>query len=159
MKLRWLALIVVLLLSVCTCIIIFGQEYLPPSTEITNPSEMTTYPTEPSDAPSLDQHCPQEDPYQNVDKTAFYDNYTPACCWTNAQFRSEHGLLSGDLNVPGQYVQEADDRPQIDGKYVRNTSASYADNGNTYIVVDSHGNEVLRIYEGGGYITLEEVAA
>ena len=141
MKLRWLALIVVLLLSVCTCVIIFGQEYLPPSTEITNPSEMTTYPTKPSDTPLLDQHCPQEDPYQNVDKTAFYDNYTPACCWTNAQFRSEHGLLSGDLNVPGQYAQEADDRPQIDGKYVRNTSASYADNGNTYIVVDSHGNE------------------
>jgi len=120
---------------------------------------MTTYPTEPSDAPSLDQHCPQEDPYQNVDKTAFYEEYTPACCWTNAQYRSAYGLLSGDLDVPGQYAQEADYQPMQNGKYVRNTSAYYADDGNTYIVVDGYGNEVLRIHEGGGYITLEEVAA
>ncbi|MBQ8910932.1 MAG: hypothetical protein IJY91_07830 [Oscillospiraceae bacterium] len=160
MKLRFLALILALLLSFNACAYI--QDFLPaePSAAVTEPTGTPTEPTGDTTEPPADSHqCAEEDPYKNVDKTAFYDNYTPACCWTNAQFRSDHGLLSGDLNVPGQYAQEADDRPQIDGKYVRNTSASYTDNGNTYIVVDSYGNEVLRIYEGGGYITLEEVAA
>jgi hypothetical protein len=44
-------------------------------------------------------------------------------------------------------------------KYVRNTDSYYLDDGNTYVVVDGYGNEVMRIYKGGGYITLEEVAA
>lgn len=103
--------------------------------------------------------CPDTDPYENVDKEAFYAAYTPACCLTNAQFRSEHGLLSGSVEVPGQYAQDADHRPTADGKFVRNTAAYYMDGGSTYIIVDAYGQEVMRIYKGGGYITLEEVAA
>ena len=154
-----------------------------PSTQGTEPSTApstgATEPTEPSEPPAtnppvteppiteppvteppvMEHQCPDTDPYENVNKEAFYASYTPACCRTNALYRSEHGLLSGILEVPGQYAQEAQHRPMEDGKYLRNTAATYADDGNTYIVYNSAGKEVLRIYKGGGYITLEEVAA
>lgn len=100
-----------------------------------------------------------EDPYKNVNKTQFYADYKTACCNLEATYRSKHGLLSGSLTVPGQYVTESQNRPTSNGKYVRNTAAIYLDNGNTYVVLDSNGNEAMRIHKAGGYITLEEVAA
>ena len=103
--------------------------------------------------------CPDADPYTAVNKEVFYANYTAACCLTNAKYRSQHGLLSGSLEVPGQYVTEAENRPVADGKFVRNTSAYYLDGGSTYVITDATGREVMRIYKGGAYITLEEVAA
>ena len=166
MKLRFLALILALLIGFYACAYIPNFQPTSPTIGITNPTDSTETTTKPTDKPTdtteppaKGHQCPEEDPYQVIDKTAFYENYTPACCWQNAQYRSDHGLLSGVLYVPGQYAEEAEYRPMEGDKYVRNTSASYADDGNTYIVVDSYGNEVLRIYEGGGYITLEEVAA
>ena len=45
------------------------------------------------------------------------------------------------------------------GKLVRNTSSLYSEDGNTYYIVDGYGNIVNKIYRGGGYVTLEEVAA
>ena len=45
-----------------------------------------------------------------------------------------------------------------DGKYIKNNDPYYIDE-NTYVVVDAYGREVFRIYRGGAYITLEEVAA
>jgi len=45
-----------------------------------------------------------------------------------------------------------------DGKYILNSSFNFIDE-NTYAVVDAYGKEVFRVYRGGGYITLEEVAA
>lgn len=100
-----------------------------------------------------------EDPYQNVSKSEFYASYTTACCNLDATYRSKHGLLSGDLEVPGQYAQEAANRTTSNGKFVRNTAAVYLDDGNTYLVMDANGDEVMRIHKAGGYITLEEVAA
>jgi hypothetical protein len=50
-------------------------------------------------------------------------------------------------------------QPISNGMYVRNESSFYEDDGNTYVVTDGYGYPVLRIYKGGGYITLEEVAA
>ncbi len=103
--------------------------------------------------------CPTEDPYQGMRKEEFYADYTPACCNQDAIHRSSHGFLSGSLEVPGQYVKEAEKRPMDNGKFIRNTSAVYLDNGNTYVVLDAKGKEVIKIYKAGGYITLEEVAA
>ena len=103
--------------------------------------------------------CPDEDPYVGVDKDAFYANYTPACCLTNAKFRSAHGLLSGSVKVPGQAAEIVPNQPMADGKFIRNTSACYLDGGSTYVVTDAEGKELMRIYKGGAYITLEEVAA
>lgn len=113
----------------------------------------------PFNPPTHEGQCPDEDPYENVTKDAFYANYSPACCLTNAKYRSKHGFLSGSKEVPGQFAVDAQNRPTEDGKFIRNTAAYYADGGSTYIVVDSSGREVMRIYKGGGYITLEEVAA
>ena len=103
--------------------------------------------------------CTAEDPYQGMTKEQFYANYTPACCNQDALHRSRHGFLSGLLEVPGQFAQEAEHRPQSDGAFIRNTATCYLDDGNTYVVTDSNGDEVLRIHRDGGYITLEEVAA
>ena len=100
-----------------------------------------------------------DDPYQGVSKAEFYANYKTACCNTDANYRSRHGFLSGSLEVPGQYVQETENSPQLNGKFIRNTSTNYLDNGNTYIVLGADGNEIMRIHKDGGYITLEEVAA
>ena len=99
------------------------------------------------------------DPYTSVSKEAFYSDYTPACCYQDAIYRSRHGLLSGSLDVPGQYAQEAAYQPKQGDKFIHNAGTWYEDGGNTYVIVDGCGKEVLRIYKGGGYITLEEVAA
>lgn len=109
--------------------------------------------------PEINCNHADGDPYQNVSKTAFYANYEPSCCNLDASYRSKHGLLSGSLTVPGQYAQESANRPMANGKYIRNTSAFYLDDGNTYVVLDSDGREAMRIHKEGGYITLEEVAA
>ena len=117
---------------------------------------------EPEETPVISDEphrCADTDPYVGVSKDQFYADYTPACCNQDAMYRSKHGLLSGLLEVPGQYAQEAEDRPQAQGQFIRNTSAVYLDNGDTYVVLDSQGDEVLRIHRAGGYITLEEVAA
>lgn len=100
-----------------------------------------------------------EDPYVGVSKEAFYASYTPAVSYQDAQYRTRHGLLSGILEIPGQHFERAQEQPMAGSSYIRNGNARYTDNGNTYIVVDAQGKEVLRVYKGGAYITLEEVAA
>ena len=125
------------------------------------PSLTSPRPTVPESPirPSLPECEHTQDQYENVDKTVFYTEYTPACCWEDAQLRSEAGLLSGLKEVPEQMFTRADYQPMSNGMYVRNSNCYYEDGGNTYIVVDGYGDEVLRIYKGGAYITLEEVAA
>lgn len=115
--------------------------------------------TENSSSGSEESVTPTSDPYEGMSKEKFYANYKPATSLQDALYRSKHGFLSGSLEMPGQYAIDAKYRPMENGKYIRNTSAYYLDGGNTYVVVDSKGNEVMRIYKGGGYITLEEVAA
>ena len=100
-----------------------------------------------------------EDPYEGVTAEEFYANYTPATSYADACYRTEHYFLSGSLEVPGQYAMDAAYRPTSGGDYIRNTDCYYLDGGNTYVVVDAYGEEVMRIYKGAAYITLEEVAA
>ncbi len=94
-----------------------------------------------------------------TNENAFYRNYYPAVSREDALNRTQYGLMSGLLTVPDQEPTLAPNRPSEDGKFVRNNEPRYADNNNTYIVVDHTGEEVMRIYRGGAYITLEEVAA
>lgn len=108
---------------------------------------------------STEVQIPASDPYVGMTAEEFYADYKPATCREDALYRSQHGFLSGSLAVPGQYAVEAEYRPMEDGKFVRNTSNYYLDDGNTYVVVDAYGKTVMKIYKGGGYITLEEVAA
>ena len=99
------------------------------------------------------------DPYENVSKTEFYMNYSPAVSYADSYYRSLHNLMSGELTVPDQAPTLSKNQPKKDGKYIRNANMQYEDDGNTYIVVDNYGNEAFRVYKGGAYITLEEVAA
>jgi len=82
----------------------------------------------------------------------------PAQSYEEALARSENGILSGYTTVPDQAPTISEYRPVKNGKYILNTDLNFADE-NTYVVVDAYGNEVLRVYRGGAYITLEEVAA
>ena len=126
----------------------------------TNPSETVTEPTtEPTEPEKVGCGGHEEDPYVNVDKDAFYAEYTTACCYVDACYRTQHFLMSGSLEVPGQDAQDSPYRPMEGDKYILNTSTHYEDDGNTYVVVDCTGEEVLRVYKGAAYITLEEVAA
>ena len=100
-----------------------------------------------------------EDPYENVSKTEFYMNYTPASDYMDAYYRSLHGFMSGGLETPDQAPTIAKNQPKKDGKFVRNTEFKFEDGGKTYIVVDAAGQEAFRVYKDGAYITLEEVAA
>ena len=100
-----------------------------------------------------------EDPYVNVDTTEFYKNYTPAVSASDAAFRSKHYLMSGSIDEQDQAPTIAQNRPMQDGKYLRNTSCFYSEDGNTYFILDSNGNVAGKIFRGGAYVTLEEVAA
>lgn len=99
------------------------------------------------------------DPYENVTKEEFYANYTKASSSQDAYFRTLHGFMSGDISDQDQEPTLAEYQPKINGKLVRNTSSLYSEDGNTYYIVDGYGNIVNQIYRGGGYVTLEEVAA
>ncbi len=100
------------------------------------------------------------DPYEGIDKESFYADYAPACCYADAMYRTKHFLLSGMITVPDQEATVSGYQPvNEDGLLIRNTDCYYLDDGNTYVVVDAYGREVLRIYKGAAYITLEEVAA
>ena len=128
-----------------------------PSQSATEPTKTDPEPTQPQ-GPVCGGH--DSDPYANVDKDEFYVNYQPACCYVDACYRTEHFLMSGLLEVPGQYATISEYQPTDEnGKLIRNTDCFYLDDGNTYVVVDAQGEEVLRIYKGAAYITLEEVAA
>ena len=99
---------------------------------------------------------------RSVDKSEQIADYegadSAAKSYEEALERSSLGIPSGSLTVPDQAPAVAEYRPMKDGQYLRNSSANFIDE-NTYVVVDAYGNEVFRVYRGGGYITIEEVAA
>ena len=84
--------------------------------------------------------------------------YLPAGSYEEAIERSKQNQLSGYDFVPDQAPILSEYRPMQDGKYVKNNNSYYIDY-NTYVVIDVYGREVFRIYRGGAYITLEEIAA
>ena len=123
----------------------------------TNPAEPTVPPTTAPELSGCGGH--ETDPYAGMTKDEFYADYQVACCYIDALYRSEHGFLSGLLTPEDGTVPHADYQPMADRQYIHFTDDFYTDDGNTYILVDGYGNEVLRLYKGGGYITLNEVAA
>ncbi|MBE6618797.1 MAG: hypothetical protein E7626_03300 [Ruminococcaceae bacterium] len=92
------------------------------------------------------------------DKDAFYGDYEPADSYEEALERSENGLISGSITVPDQEPTLSAYQPKKGNALIKNSEPYFMDE-NTYIVVDAYGVEAFRIYRGGGYITLEEVAA
>ena len=115
-----------------------------------------------SDNSSGDSDTPIEipaDKYKNMTAEEFYADYEPAVSYVDALLRSAEGFMSGSITVPDAEPTLSEYMPMSGRKYVRNTSTYFSDGGYTYTVVDAYGREVLKIYKGGGYITLEEVAA
>jgi len=94
----------------------------------------------------------------SADDSDIYEDYTPADSYEEAIERSEKGLLSGTFSVPDQAPLISEYRPMKNGMFIRNNEPYY-ENENTYVLVDVYGNEVIKIFRGGAYITLEEVAA
>ena len=102
---------------------------------------------------------PASDPYANMSAQEFYLDYKPAESYWDAYYRTQHGFMSGSIEAQDQKPTLAEDRPMLDGLYLRNTSALYSKDGNVYYVVDADGDIVNKIYKGAAYVTLEEVAA
>ena len=101
----------------------------------------------------------EDDPYENVDKEEFYENYTPAQSYEDAYFRTQNKLMSGTIADQDQAPTISEFRPTYNGQYIKNTEPYYTDGGYTYNVVNAYGEVVFQIYKGAAYITLEEVAA
>ncbi len=117
-----------------------------------------------SNVVEINPNTVSSDPYTGVSSSSFHGNsYTKATSYKDAQYRTNHNLMSGDITTPDQAPTIASNRPYYtqNGKtvYYRNSTVLFLDSGNTYIVFDADGYVVNLIYKGGAYITLEEVAA
>ncbi len=99
------------------------------------------------------------DPYENMDEDEFYDTYITATCYLDSYYRSLHGLMSGYLDVPDQEPYTSSYQLTENGLYLRNTDTFYVSDGLGWQIRDVYGNLITTIYEGGAYITLDEVAA
>ena len=102
---------------------------------------------------------PTSDPYVGISKEEFYRDYTIATSLADALYRSSHGFMSGSIEAQDQAPTLSSFMPMQNGLFLRNTSAIYGDDGNSYSIVDAYGEIVNTIYKGGAYISLEEVAA
>ena len=136
-----------------------------PTIAETTPEETTTAQT------TLEETSPEEttpetpiDPsdyktkYANMTREEFYADYELAENAEDAYWRSYYGFMSGTLRVPDEAPRVVQNRPMQDGMYIRNSVNQFIDE-DTYVLVDVNGDVVMEIYRGGGYITLEEVAA
>lgn len=99
--------------------------------------------------------APREEIFEAVNASSAHQ---PAKDRTEALDRASKGELAGYDYVPDQAPNLSPYRPTENGKYIKNSVSHYVDD-DTYVVIDAYGREVFRIYRGGAYITLEEVAA
>ena len=126
------------------------------TTGTNKPADTTTGTNKPADTDT--DNPPTLPAIDEAARAAFYGSADPADSHAEALERSKIGQLSGATKVPDQAPTLASYQPKQNGKLIRNADAYFAD-ANTYVVVNSYGQEVFRVYRGGGYITLEEVAA
>ena len=125
---------------------------------IVPPGDDETQPVNPPINPPVDSETVPVPPTVIIEAERSPEGYKPAGSYEEALNRTQNGQLSGYPYVPDQAPIVSEYRPMEDGKYVKNNDPIYIDD-NTYVVVDAYGREVFRIYRGGAYITLEEVAA
>ena len=99
------------------------------------------------------------DPYVNMSKDEFYADYEPASCYMDAYYRSLHGFMSGSIAAQDQDPTIASYRPSENGKFIRNSTMLYGEDGKAYYITDGYGNVVNAVFKGGAYTALEDVAA
>lgn len=98
-------------------------------------------------------------PYLDIDKNEFYDNYKRATSLLDSQYRSECYLMSGDITPQDQEPEIASNQPKQGNMLIHNTTRDFSNNGNVYTVYNVNGEKEFDIYYGGAYTSLEEVAA
>lgn len=97
------------------------------------------------------------DIYEN--KELFYENYKIATSLEESRIRTEHHLMSGSIDMQLRQPTKCVEPPMENGLYLRNTSAYFEDDGCTYVILDSNGQIANKIFYGGAYVSLEEVAS
>ncbi len=98
-------------------------------------------------------------PYLDIDKNEFYNNYKKATSLLDSQYRSECYLMSGDITPQDQEPEIASNQPKQGNMLIHNTTRDFSNNGNVYTVYNVNGEKEFDIYYGGAYTSLEEVAA
>ncbi len=102
-----------------------------------------------------------EDPYIGVSKESFYANYKPATSFEDAYFRSKHYFMSGDISSIS-HLPNSSAAIKEDGVYLKNAVANYeVDSDGNYVSyeINNLNGESYKIYYGGAYCTIEEIAA
>ena len=98
-------------------------------------------------------------PYLDINKNEFYNNYKRATSLLDSQYRSECYLMSGDITPQDQEPEIASNQPKQGNMLIHNTASDFSNNGNVYTVYNVNGEKEFDIYYGGAYTSLEEVAA
>ena len=98
-------------------------------------------------------------PYLDIDKNEFYNNYKRATSLLDSKYRSECYLMSGDITPQDQEPEIASNQPKQGNMLIHNTTRDFSNNGNVYTVYNVNGEKEFDIYYGGAYTSLEEVAA
>ena len=98
-------------------------------------------------------------PYLDIDKNEFYNNYKRATSLLDSKYRSECYLMSGDITPQDQEPEIASNQPKQGNMLIHNATRNFSNNGNVYTVYNVNGEKEFDIYYGGAYTSLEEVAA
>lgn len=104
------------------------------------------------------------DPYENVDIDEFYKNYTISNSYIDSYYRSKHKLLSGEYIVEDGSLPSKENNliDEETGLYYKNSKVRYEVNDNnellSFTINTLDGND-YKIYKGGIYVSLNDVAA
>ena len=98
-------------------------------------------------------------PYLDINKNEFYNNYKRATSLLDSQYRSECYLMSGDITPQDQEPEIASNQPKQGNMLIHSTTRDFSNNDNVYTVYNVNGEKEFDIYYGGAYTSLEEVAA
>ena len=103
------------------------------------------------------------DPYTNVSKTEFYENYTISSSYIDSYYRSKHGLLSGEYIEDDGSNRHHENAPKFDEKtYYKNANARFGVNEKGERVsytINTIDGTAHTIYRGGMYISMNDVCA
>jgi len=101
-----------------------------------------------------------DNPYLNVNKTAFYDeSYQVASSATDAYLRSKAYLMSGLITPQDQKPTTEENRPKSGSKFIHHNEQKFSKDKMTYHVIDTSGEVAFSVYKYGAYVSLKEVAA
>lgn len=97
------------------------------------------------------------DPYESVESSSFYLNYSIATTYEDAYYRSAHYLLSGHID---SYYLPTSNTKYLDSTAIRCQTGTYIlDYDGNYVGYFVNSSNPYVVFYGGAYISLEDVAA